>query len=199
MTKIGRIEGKKKLFLAIIVFIGLLLVSFSIYSAVVPAASKANTPNQVGTDVPFMPCLGSGGYPNGTVDGARGYVLITLAPGAPKQLDASAGTTEEKLLLQFVSYTPELPQVTVSFDPNSSLADHVGVGNGGSVTDLNQFISYQPSGSVTIKNGETITVKMIIKIPAYILSNQGLYLDAPGITVEPNVPIVDQTDLMVNG
>jgi hypothetical protein len=114
-------------------------------------------------------------------------------------VDAAAGTTEETLLLQFVSYTPELPQVTVSLDPNNSLAPHVGVGNGGSVTDLNQFISYEPTGSVTIKNGETITVKMIIKIPAYLLSNPGLYLDAPGITVEPNVPIVDQTDLMVNG
>jgi len=70
------------------------------------------------------------------------------------------------ILLHFVSHTSDLKEIKVNLDPNSGsgLTIEKGVPNSNDTYNINQLIRYEPNGTIRIKAGETIPVKLIIKV-----------------------------------
>jgi len=57
-------------------------------------------------------------------------------------------------------------------------------------------VSYNPSGTVTIKAGQTLPVKLTIQVPKDFPSNAFPFpIGAVGITAD--IPIIDEIDVMI--
>jgi len=94
--------------------------------------------------------------------GVTGYLEITLPSDSPSFLFVNrGGAMNITILLHFVSHTPEVTETQVNIDPKSR----------GGLTieyrDVNfrEFVSYNPSGNITIKAGEPLPVTMTITVP----------------------------------
>jgi hypothetical protein len=93
--------------------------------------------------------------------GITGYLDITLPSDSPSSLSVDrGGEINIEILLHFVSYTPEVTEAQVNIDPNGHLEGIVQDG-----VNLVEFFSYNVSGNISIKAGETIPVKMSIRVP----------------------------------
>jgi len=109
--------------------------------------------------------------------GITGYLEITLPPDSPSLLSSIGGEVNVDILLHFVSYTPEVTEAQVSIDPNAQ----VGFG----VNDLfwDETVSYNLSGDIAIKAGETIPVTMSIRLVVnFQRSTAAIPLEPVGIT-----------------
>jgi hypothetical protein len=94
--------------------------------------------------------------------GVRGYLEITYPSDSPSLLAVHrGGEINIDILLHFVSYSPEVTEAQVTIDPNSPWGPTIGQGD----VIFNQLVTYNPSGNITIKAGETIPVIMTIRIP----------------------------------
>jgi hypothetical protein len=94
--------------------------------------------------------------------GITGYLEITLPPDSPSPLSVDrGGEINITILLHFVSYSPEVTEAQVTIDPNNPCGPTIGQGD----VIFNDFVSYNPSGNISIKAGETIPVIMNIHIP----------------------------------
>jgi len=120
--------------------------------------------------------------------GVTGYLEITYPSDSPSLLSIDrGGEININILLHFVSYTPEVTEAQVNIDPK---------GPGGykiEYLDVNfrEFVSYNPSGNIVIKAGETIPVIMNIRIPENLTSDiEAIPLGAMGIRT--NVPMIDE-------
>ena len=120
--------------------------------------------------------------------GITGYLEITYPSDSPSLLSIDrGGDININILLHFVSYTPEVTEAQVNIDPK---------GPGGykiEYLDVNfrEFVSYNPSGNIVIKAGETIPVIMNIRIPENLTSDiEAIPLGAMGIRT--NVPMIDE-------
>lgn len=120
--------------------------------------------------------------------GVTGYLEITYPSDSPSLLSIDrGGDININILLHFVSYTPEVTEAQVNIDPK---------GPGGykiEYLDVNfrEFVSYNPSGNIVIKAGETIPVIMNIRIPENLTSDiEAIPLGAMGIRT--NVPMIDE-------
>ena len=94
--------------------------------------------------------------------GVTGYLEITYPSDSPGFLSIDrGGEIDINILLHFVSHTPEVTEAQVNIDPKSPWGYKI------EYRDVNfrEFISYNPSGNITIKAGETIPVMMTIRIP----------------------------------
>jgi hypothetical protein len=100
--------------------------------------------------------------------GVRGYVEIIYPLVSPDLLSVDrGGEINIDILLRFVSYAPELTEARVSIDPKSPFGGTYGkyCSNNGTEIIFNDFISYNASGSITIKAGETMALTMSMRIP----------------------------------
>jgi len=94
--------------------------------------------------------------------GITGYLEITYSSDSPSHLVVvRGGAINITILLHFVSHTPKVTETQVNIDPKSR----------GGLTieyrDVNfrEFVSYNPSGNITIKAGEPLPVTMTITVP----------------------------------
>jgi len=120
--------------------------------------------------------------------GVNGYLEITFPSDSPSLLSIDrGGEININILLHFVSYSPEVTEVQVNIDPKGPWGYKI------EYLDVNfrEFVSYNPSGNITIKAGETIPVIMNIRIPENLTSDiEAIPLGAMGIIA--NVPIIDE-------
>ena len=94
--------------------------------------------------------------------GVTGYLEITYPSDSPSHLFIDkGGEINIDILLHFVSHTPEVTATQVNIDPNNPLGYRIEQGD----VVFNELVSYNPSGNITIKAGETIPVIMTIRIP----------------------------------
>jgi hypothetical protein len=116
--------------------------------------------------------------------GIAGYLEITYPPDSPSLLSAIGGEINVNILLHFVSYSPEVTEAQVNIDQNAWF------GFGVNDVSWNETVSYNLSGSITIKAGETIPVTMTIRL---VMNPQrsiaAIPLDPAGITA--NVTTID--------
>ena len=117
--------------------------------------------------------------------GITGYLEITHPSDSPSLLSVDrGGEVNVNILLHFVSYTPEVTEAQVNIDQNA----WVGFG----VNDLSwdETVSYNLSGTISIKAGETIPVTMSIRlIVNFQRSIAAIPLYPAGITA--NVTAID--------
>jgi hypothetical protein len=116
--------------------------------------------------------------------GIAGYLEITYPSDSPSLLSAMGGEVNVNILLHFVSYSPEVTEAQVNIDQNAWF------GFGVNDVSWNETVSYNLSGSITIKAGETIPVTMTIRL---VMNPQrsiaAIPLDPVGITA--NVTTID--------
>jgi hypothetical protein len=91
-------------------------------------------------------------------EGIAGYLEITLPPDSPSLLSDIGGDINVNILLHFVSYTPEVTEAQVNIEQNAWS------GFGLNDVSWNETVSYNLSGSIPIKTGETIPVTMTIRL-----------------------------------
>lgn len=120
--------------------------------------------------------------------GITGYMEITYPPDSPGFLSVDrGGQIDTGILLHFVSYTPEVTEAQVNIDPMSPWGLKIEYRD----VIFNEFVSYNPSGDITIKAGETIPVVMSIRIPEDFPSSiEAIPLGAMGITA--NFPVISE-------
>ena len=94
--------------------------------------------------------------------GVTGYFEITYPSDSPSHLFVDkGGEINIDILLRFVSHTSEVTATQVNIDPNNPLGLRIEQGD----VIFNELVSYNPSGNITIKAGETVPVIMTIRIP----------------------------------
>lgn len=136
-----------------------------------------------------------------------GYLEITMAPNAPKSLSVSkGGEASIMILLRFVSYVPEVTETQVKIDPKSGegpmieqyyvTEDAKGDIIGRGVVNINDLVTYNPSGIVTLKASQTLQVTLTTRIPTdFPIEVSSFPLSAVGITA--NVPIINDVKVTV--
>jgi len=98
----------------------------------------------------------------------RGYLAISTTENASKSLYVGkGGEVSMTLLLHFVSYEENLTEMTVTLDPNCDAGGlSIEVCHSSGSVLVNELITYDPGGIVTVKAGQLLPVKMTIRIPA---------------------------------
>jgi hypothetical protein len=127
--------------------------------------------------------------------GISGYLEITLPPDSPSLLSDIGGEVNVNILLHFVSYSPEVTEAQVNIDQNAWF------GYGENDVYWDETVSYNLSGTIPIKAGETIPVTMSIRLVVnFQRSIAAIPLHPEGITasvtpIDNNfrswVPIID--------
>ncbi len=121
-----------------------------------------------------------------------GYIEITSANSSILK----GNNTTVTFYLHFVSHNPNVRETKVRIDPK---------GDGLAITQvyldekgerkkftLNDFVKYEPQGVITIKDGETIAVKMTIRIPKLKASYIPEFPVGP-VGISADVPVIDRT------
>ena len=109
--------------------------------------------------------------------GISGYLEITLPSDSPSLLSDIGGEINVNILLHFVSYTPEVTEAQVNIDQNAWF------GYGENDVYWDETVSYNLSGSIPIKAGETIPVTMTIRLVVnFQRSTAAIPLEPAGIT-----------------
>jgi hypothetical protein len=99
--------------------------------------------------------------------GIKGYLEFIYPPDSPGVLSVDrGGEIDINILFHLVSYSPDFTEAGVTIDPDGRF----GFGSGrylkdGSFVLFNDFVSYNVSGNITIKAGETIPLMMTMRIP----------------------------------
>jgi hypothetical protein len=133
--------------------------------------------------------------------GITGYLEIIHPSDSPSSLSVDrGGEINITILLHFVSYSPEVTEAQLNIDPNPKTGGE-GIEMGG--VFFNDLVSYNPSGNISIKAGETIPVTMSFRIPENFPSSiEALPLCAMGIgmgiTTKTYFPIVGEFGEMEN-
>jgi hypothetical protein len=114
--------------------------------------------------------------------GITGYLEIIHPPDSPSPLSVDrGGEINITILLHFVSYSPEVTEAQLNIDPNPKTGgERIGVGG----VFFNDIVSYNPSGNISMKAGDTIPITMSFRIPEDFPSSiEALPLCAMGIGV----------------
>lgn len=114
--------------------------------------------------------------------GITGYLEIIHPSGSPSPLSVDrGGEINITILLHFVSYSPEVTEAQLNIDPDPKTGG-VGIEVGGAF--FNNLVSYNPSGNISMKAGETIPITMSFRIPEDFPSSiEALPLCAMGISM----------------
>ena len=112
--------------------------------------------------------------------GFTGYLEIIHPSDSPSPLFVDrGGEINITILLHFVSYSPEVTEAQLNIDPNPKTGGE-GIEVGGAF--FNDLVSYNPSGNISMKAGDTIPVTMSFRIPENFPSSiEALPLCAMGI------------------
>ena len=126
--------------------------------------------------------------------GIEGYIKIKLA-NKTRDLILREGETNITLLIRFVSHSPNLTETVINLDPEDEDGPVAGrYLQSGELIKLNDYVSYQPNGQITLKAGQLLNVTMTIRITDDfpIIS---VPVRAVGITAD--VPIIDNLNVDV--
>ena len=132
--------------------------------------------------------------------GFKGLILITLAPGtlppgSPSETPASLTIERGQELnitiqLHLYSYKQDFNETVVKLNPKGRYGlTRMQYLEDGSLVTLNDYVSYTPSGRVTLKANQTLPVTMTIRMPKE-LSKGTIALGAVGISAD--VPITSR-------
>lgn len=136
--------------------------------------------------------------------GIKGYLEITLAQDSPSITVTedgeatltvkSGGEANITILLHFVSHTPELREAEVKIDPSGEEGHKIEQYYTGGLINVNDLVSYDPSGVITLRDGQTMPVTMSVRIPkGFPVSS--FPLGAVGIST--NIPVLDDVHVEV--
>lgn len=194
---------KQKIVLYII-FISLLsTTSFGLISYHIAPQSEVSEP--INTESPLLgiPSLGSVDIINKTTAikyGILGYLEITPLQETPKTFTLNEQGFNITLELKFTSHTQDLNEIEVKFDPKNlnTVTIEQGLGDGKGTILINDYIHYYPSTNITLKNGESKNVILNVKLPL-LTYLKGLKIPIKAIGIITNVPVLDNTEVIVNG
>jgi len=173
--------------IVILVFVALLACA----PLFVSSSPEPNEPNFEEMEIVGVPFLTGMEIRNPEIAlkyGVTGYLEITYPSDSPSLLFIDrGGEININILLHFVSYSPEVTEAQINIDPMHPWGPRIEYRD----VIFNEFVSYNPSGNITIKAGETIPVMMSIRIPANFPSDiEAIPLGAMGIRT--NVPMIDE-------
>lgn len=192
---------KKQLLAAIVLSSVFLIVYLSVcFRAANPEAGTQNPINSATELGPlnYLDHLGSAGIDPEPYYGVKGYVTITAAPGTAESLYLRRSQNITlTILLHLVALQANFTEAHVNIDPGAKWGGSIEFGNGGTTISFNNFVSYDPSGNLTIKAGHTIPVKMTIAIPKDVPFTQQFCLGAVGIWAD--VPVYDNLGVIAHG
>lgn len=108
--------------------------------------------------------------------GVVGYIEYNITADTPRTLAVAKGEEASiTILIHFVSYDPKVTEAQINIDPNSgrglvieqcyAITDKSGEIVSEGVIYINKLVSYNASGVVEIRAGETLPVTLIIRIP----------------------------------
>lgn len=135
--------------------------------------------------------------------GVKGYLEIKLAnissaKGRPVISGKKGKETRIPLLLHYVSYDEEFNEIKVVLDPMGPGLSIIKVLPNREEVLINQYVRYEPSGSISIKHNQTIEVTMIVNVPkGFPLTI--FDLGAVGIYTEPEEGIAMINDTSMEG
>lgn len=126
--------------------------------------------------------------------GVKGYLNIRLAENE-KTIHLIEREKEYHLniIIELVSYSDDLKEANVILDPKSrsGLTIEKSLGDGKGIIKLNDYVTYEPSGILTLKPGDQIPVKVCIKFPKELPAVE-IPFGAIGITSD--VIIIDDVE-----
>jgi len=131
--------------------------------------------------------------------GIRGYVKMKLAHGTPSEyFNVSGKELNIKIQLSLVQFDRNLTKVKVKLNPKGQYGVTIEkvLGDDRGTIKLNDYVSYQPTGQITLKAGQTLNVMMTIRIPEDF-PRISIPLGPVGITSD--VPISDRIRGSING
>jgi len=143
--------------------------------------------------------------------GFTGYVEATLGPNAPKSMTIRKGEEASiTVLLHFVSHDPEVKEVQVTLNPEGEglkieqsyvIVDEKGNVVSRGVININEFVRYNPSGTVTIHADENLPVTLTIRVPIdFPGSVSPFQLGLVGVSVKASkgyIPVLCDARVMV--
>jgi len=171
ITSERRLKTRRKLLL---VAFALIVVALSVGLWQLYESSK--TPEMKAIPVPL---LGSEEIKNPEIAkqyGIVGYIEYNATADAPRTLAVAKGEKASiMILIHFVSHDPKVTEARINIDPNSGrglvieqcyvITDESGEIVGEGVIYINKHVSYNVSGVVEIRAGETLPVTLTIRIP----------------------------------
>jgi hypothetical protein len=138
--------------------------------------------------------------------GIKGYVEVTLAQGTPTALSIEKGGQKTiPVLISFVSYVPEVTETIVTVDPESddgllieayyTLVDENGEVYEQGIINVNKLVTYNPSGNILVKSGQTVPLTLTIAIPATYPPGGVEFLPLGPVGIDTRYPLLG--DFMV--
>ena len=130
--------------------------------------------------------------------GISGYISIKFDKESYKEITLNKGTSRViDINLLYTSYDENKESTIIEIDPSSGLGLSIEkqLGKSGETISLNNLITYEPSGKVTLISGEIKTIRMTVLIPQNI-SDFKIPLGPVGITAE--VPIINYGEGILN-
>jgi len=132
--------------------------------------------------------------------GIYGYIEISAAPGTPSLVGVTqdSATTDVTILLSFVSHAPDTKnEAKVSVDLNSPNGLTIEQYTEDGVIKLNDIISYNVTGTITIRAGETVPICVTIQnLP---LKGESIPLEGVGIMSDFDVAIIHNIGVRLYG
>jgi len=141
--------------------------------------------------------------------GIDGYIDVTLAKGTSKILSIErGGQMSVTLLLKFVSHNPNVTEVTIDVNPENPAGlfieqEYVLLNEKGEIYDrgtinVNKLVTYEPSGEIVIRAGETVAITLTVAIPDDYPEGVDFPIDAVGIIADPRLAFLSDVELMMN-
>lgn len=171
----------------------IVLVSYLGYHSAV-STTEIESEDDLDGAIPFLGPIDMLDRETAAKYGISGYVSIEAAPLTPRQLYLSNSEASVTLLVKFVSFREDFAEADVTFGSGRvGLTTEVTYGD--RLLCLNDLVSYEPSGTVKVKAGEVLRVKMTIKVPADY-PHVSFPLGAVGVT--SNAFISDRVDVIAS-
>jgi len=178
--------------------LGVVVLTLAVFASLSCAEPKGEVEGQ---SIPFLTGIEIRNPDIAAEYGIPGYLEILPAGSSEELYISRGGEANTTILLHFVSYTAEITEIEVSIDPKDalwisvsySILDAEGNIIGKGVIDVNQLVSYSPSGRVVVKAGESLPVSMTIRVPADLpqrISESWIPLGAVGIRAD--VPVLSE-------
>ncbi len=167
MNPAERGSGKQSVrkLLAVLVVLVMVLVGVALYVLLSPSAQ---TPAE-GVGINLLVSSDIRDPQIATQYGILGYIELTWAEPPPQFLFSRGETWTATMLARFVSYDPETTEADLRFDPEVGIQYGKGYTTEWGTKHLFMFsslFSYEPNGTVTLKPGETMQIKVTVQIPA---------------------------------
>jgi hypothetical protein len=161
-----------------ILILVLVVIALSVYAHLF--ASSSSESESRGIAIPFLTSIEIRNPEIALQYGVKGYLEITYPSGSPTGLAVNrGGEININILLHFVSYTPEVTEAQVNINPRGPWGLTIEQGD----VNFNEFVSYNLSGDLVIKAGETVPVMMSVDIPENLSSSiEAIPLGDYGIT-----------------